>query len=98
MPSDKCYLITANTTFSLLEVASAQQVHSGIPQYTQCMLHGLTCVLLCVKFIFTDSKRCHFEVMLHDDFPTFVVGTARVSIVAGLITHGVLHLNYCIPD
>jgi len=28
----------------------------GIPQYVQCILQGLTSVLLCIPFIFTDSE------------------------------------------
>ena len=32
----------------------------GILQYVQCILHGLTSVLLCVPFIFADSKKCRF--------------------------------------
>ena len=46
--------------FSLFDVASAQDVPLGIPQYTQCILHGLTSVLLCVPFIFVDIKMCQF--------------------------------------
>ena len=61
MPSDKCNLITAKVTgliFSLFNVALAQEVPFGIPQYIQCILHGLTSVLLCVPFIFADSEKC----------------------------------------
>ena len=63
MPSDKCNSITAKATcliFSLFDVASAREVLLGIPQYVQCILHGLTSVLLCVPFIFADSKMCQF--------------------------------------
>ena len=64
MPSDKCNLITAKATgmifFSLLDVASAGHMPFGILQYVQCILHGLTSVLLCVPFIFADSERCRF--------------------------------------
>ena len=63
MPSDKCNSITAKAAgliFSLFDVASARQVSFGIPQYVQCILHGLTSVLLCVPFIFADSKKCRF--------------------------------------
>ena len=65
MPSDKRNLITAKATgliFSLFDVASARQVPFGIPQYTQCILHGLNSVLLCVPFIFADSEKCRFGV------------------------------------
>ena len=68
MPSDKRNLITTKTTgliFSLFDVASTLLVPFGIPQYTQCILHGLTSVLLCVPFIFADSTRYQFAVALH---------------------------------
>ena len=64
MPSDKLKSITAmamGLIFSLFDVASARQVLFGIPQYIQCILHGLTSVLLCVPFIFADSKRCRLS-------------------------------------
>ena len=60
MPSDKRNLITAKAMgliFSLSDVASVGHVPFGIPQYIQCILHGLTNFLLCVPFIFADSKR-----------------------------------------
>ena len=63
MPSDKRNSITAKATgliFSLFNVASAREVPFGIQQYIQCILHGLTSVLLCVPFIFADSKKCQF--------------------------------------
>ena len=63
MPSDKCNLITAKATgliFSLFDIVLAQEVPFGIPQYTQCILHGLTSVLFCVPFIFAGSKKCRF--------------------------------------
>ena len=63
MPSDKRNSITAKATgliFSLFDVALAQQVPFGIPQYVQCILHGLTSVLFCVPFIFADSEKCRF--------------------------------------
>ena len=65
MPSDKRNSITAKATgliVSLFDIASAQQVPFGIPQYAQCILHGLTSVLLCVPFIFADSKKCQFGI------------------------------------
>ena len=46
--------------FSLFDVALAHEVPFGIPQYVQCILHGLTSVLLCVPFIFADSEKCRF--------------------------------------
>ena len=48
--------------FSLFDYASSQDVPFGIPQYVQCMHHGLTFVLLCVPFLFADSPRCPFAV------------------------------------
>ena len=63
MPSDKRNSITAKTAdliVSLFDVASAREVLFGIPQYVQCILHGLTSVLLCVPFIFADSEKCRF--------------------------------------
>ena len=61
--SDKCNSITTKATsliFSLFDVASAWEVPFGIPQYVQCILHGLTSVLFCVPFIFVDSEKCRF--------------------------------------
>ena len=63
MPSDKRNSITAKATgliFSLFDVASARQVPFGIPQYIQCILHGLNSVPLCIPFIFADSEKCRF--------------------------------------
>jgi len=40
--------------FSLFDVVSAQEVPFGIPQ---CILQGLTSVLLCVPFIFGNSEK-----------------------------------------
>ena len=64
MPSDKLNSIMAKAMgliFSLFDVALARQVLYGIPQYIQCILHGLISVLLCVTFIFADSKRCRLS-------------------------------------
>ena len=61
MPSDKRNSITAKAMgliFSPFDVASAREVPFGIPQYIQCILHGLTSVLLCISFIFADSEKC----------------------------------------
>ena len=63
MPSDKRNLITDKAIgliFSLFDVASAQEVPFDMPQFIQCILHGLTSVLLCVPFIFSGSKKCQF--------------------------------------
>jgi len=60
MPSDQHNSIMAMATgliFSLFDVASAREVSFGIPQCVQCILQGLTNVLLCVPFIFADSER-----------------------------------------
>ena len=72
MPSDKCNSITAKATgliFSLFDVASAREVLFGITQYAQCILHGLTSVLLYVPFIFADSKSVDL-VIARDGFPS----------------------------
>ena len=63
MPSDKRNSIMAKATgliFSLFDVTLAREVPFGIPQYIQCILHGLTYILICVPFIFADSKKCRF--------------------------------------
>ena len=63
MPSDKRNLITGKGTgliFSMFNVASVQEVPFDILQYVQCILHGLTSVLLCVPFIFADNEKCQF--------------------------------------
>ena len=60
MPSDKRNSVTAKATgliFSLFDVASAREVRFGIPLYMQCILQGLTNVLLCAPFIFADSEK-----------------------------------------
>ena len=41
-------------------IALARHMPFVIPQYVQCILHGLTGVLLCIPFIFADSKRSRF--------------------------------------
>jgi len=51
--------------FSLFNVASAQEVPFGILQYTQCILHGLTSVLLCVPLLTAESVDLVVE---HDGF------------------------------
>jgi len=61
--------ITAKTTgliFALFDVASAREV-LGILQYVQCILQGLTGLLLCVLFIFADSESVNL-VVAHDSF------------------------------
>jgi len=61
MPSDQRNLTMAKAThliFLLFDVASAQEVPFDIPQYVQCILHGLTSTLLCVLFIFADDEKC----------------------------------------
>ena len=63
MPEDKRNSITAKATgliFSQLDFALARQAPFGILQYAQCILHGLTSVLLCVPLIFADSEKCRF--------------------------------------
>ena len=55
--------------FSLFNVASAQQVPFGIPQYVQCILHGLTSVLLCVHSSLLTGKGVGLA-QAHDGFPS----------------------------
>ena len=58
MPSAKPNSKTANATslvFSLFDIASAQDVPFGILQWTNQFL-------LCVPFIFADSKKCDLVV------------------------------------
>ena len=65
LPSGKCNSITAKVmglNFSLFDIASSRDVPFGIPQYVQCMHHGLTFILLCVPFLFADSQKCRFVV------------------------------------
>jgi len=60
MPSDRHNLIIAKATgliFSLFNIASAREAPFGILQYVQCILQGITSVLLCVSFIFADSEK-----------------------------------------
>ena len=85
MPSDQHNSIMVKATsliFSLFDVASAQEVPFGIPQYVQCILRGLTSVLLCVPFIFADSEKhkfggCTCWLPLHNEKSTvlFIVAT-----------------------
>ena len=72
MPSDKCNSIPTKATsliFSLFDASSARKVPFGIPKYIQCILHGLTSVLLCFPFIFADSKVVDL-VVARDGFPS----------------------------
>ena len=65
MPPDKCNSITAKAMgliISLFDATLAQEVPFGIPQYVQCVLHGLTSVLLCVPYIITDRKSVDLAV------------------------------------
>ena len=68
MPSEKHNLIPAKATgliFSLFNIASAQEVPFGIPQYIQCILHGLTSVL---HSSFLTAKSVDL-VVVRDGFP-----------------------------
>ena len=60
MPSDQRSLIMGKATsliFSLFDITSAREVPFGISQYVQCILQGLSGALLCVPFIFVDSRK-----------------------------------------
>jgi len=64
MPSVKHNSIMAKATdliFSLFDIVSAWEVPFGILQYVKCILQGLISVLLCVPFIFADSKKHWFH-------------------------------------
>ena len=41
----------------------------GLPQYVQCILHGLTSVLLCVPYILLTAKSVDL-VVARDGFPS----------------------------
>ena len=72
MPSDKHNLITAKATgliFSLFDVALARQVPFDIPQYVQCILHGLTNVLLCVPHLSLLTAKSVDLAIARDGFP-----------------------------
>jgi len=85
MSSNKHNLITANTTslmFSLFDVALVRDVPFGISHCIQCILHGLTSLLLCVTCIFADSVDL---VIARNDF-LCVMEIILFLIVATLIT------------
>jgi len=46
--------------FSLFDIASARAMPFAILLYIQCILHGLTTVLLCVPFIFVHHEKWWF--------------------------------------
>ena len=50
-----------------------QGVLQGVPQGVQCILHGLTSVLLCVPFIFADSPKGINLVVTCDAWLPFVM-------------------------
>jgi len=63
MPSDSRSSTIAKDMgliFSLFGIASPRKVPFAITLYMQCILHGLTSVLLCVLFIFSHHKKCRF--------------------------------------
>ena len=65
MPSGKRNLTMAKAMgliFSVFDIALTREVPFGIPQYTQCILHGLTIILLCVPFIFADNESVDLAV------------------------------------
>ena len=65
MPSDQRNSIMAKATgliFSLFDATSAVEVPFGMPQYLKCIFHGLTSILLCVPFVFADSKKWRLAV------------------------------------
>ena len=75
MPSDKHNSLMAKArglVLSLFNVALAQEVPFGIPQYVQCILHGFTsdctsylytyvlCLCFIDAFLSTDSDVCTY--------------------------------------
>ena len=71
MPSDKHNLVMAKAMgliFLLFDVASARQVPFGIPQYVQCILHGLTSVLFVSHSSMLTAKSVNLAIA-HDGFP-----------------------------
>jgi len=65
MPSDQCNSIMARATgliFSLFDVTSAREVPFDILQYVQCILQGLTSVLLCIPSIFAHSESINLVI------------------------------------
>jgi len=46
--------------FSQFNVTLTRDMPFAIPQYVQCILHGLTSALLCFPLIFADSKKYRF--------------------------------------
>ena len=72
MPSDKRTLITAKVMgliFSLFDVTSARHVPFSIPQYVQCIHHGLTSVLLVSNSSLLTAKGVNLVVAC-DGFPS----------------------------
>jgi len=63
MPSDLRNSKMAKATgliFSLFDVTLAREVPFAIPLHMQCILHGLTTVLLCDPFIFVHHEKDRF--------------------------------------
>ena len=76
MPSDKRNSIMAKAMglmFSMFNVTCSREVPYGIPQYVQCILHGLSNVLLCVPYTLADSKRCRFGGNMWFHFVTEII-------------------------
>ena len=99
MASGKRNLITTKAMgliFSLSDIASSRDVPFGIPQYVQCMHHGLTFVLLCVPFLFADSPRCRFVVVRCMASLQYVCKRklSIFSVVTGLIAETILTLLF----
>ena len=71
MPSDKYNLVMAKAMgliFLLFDVASARQVPFGLPQYVQCILHGLPSVLLVSHSSMLTAKSVNLAIA-RDGFP-----------------------------
>ena len=70
--------------FSLFDVASVGHIPFGIPHYVQCILCGLSSILLCIPFIFADSERGVNLEVAHV-MASFVMEIFSIFIVATLI-------------
>ena len=105
MPSVKHNSIMVKATgliFSLFDIASAQEVSFGIPQYVQCILQGLTSVLLSVPFIFADSENVNL-VVAHFRFLLVTRKSSVFFIVATFITevlfkHFLIRIAACVTS
>jgi len=74
--------------FLLFNVTSAQEVPFGIPQYIQCIVQGLTRVLICVPSSLLTVYSVNLVVVCDGFFYVMEIGNRpeRIILVATLIT------------